>query len=98
MQHESRCDYTWHYRPVHFFVFPAGELLTVQPWAAHLMPGLFVLNERVILSGHWEHGFFSLAAVGAYNVGSIQLDFDKVNNIMQMTRPTLYINCTTCIM
>ncbi len=55
-----------------------GELLTVAPWAARTMPGLFALNERVVLSGQWNHGFFSFAAVGAYNVGSIQLAVDKV--------------------
>lgn len=56
----------------------AGELLTVAPWAVRTMPGLFTLNERVLLLGQWEHGFFSLAAVGAYNVGSIALTVDKV--------------------
>lgn len=58
---------------------PLGELLTVAPWAAKKMPGLFALNERVILLGEWEHGFFAYGAVGAYNVGSINLPLDKVN-------------------
>ena len=57
----------------------AGELLTVAPWAARKMPGLFTLNERAVLSGSWEHGFFSFTAVGAYNVGSIRLEVDKVH-------------------
>ena len=48
------------------------------PWAAKTMPGLFVLNERVVLSGHWQHGLFSFTAVGAYNVGSINMAVDKV--------------------
>ena len=55
-----------------------GELLTVAPWAARTMPGLFALNERVILSGNWEHGLFTFGAVGAYNVGSIAITLDKV--------------------
>ncbi len=42
------------------------------------MPGLFALNERAVISGRWEHGYFSLTAVGAYNVGSIQLTIDQV--------------------
>ena len=61
--------------------FPAiGELLTVAPWAAKTMPGLFTLNERVVLSGQWKHGFFTFAAVGAFNVGSIKLAIEKVCN------------------
>ena len=57
----------------------AGELLTVAPWAARTMPGLFVLNERVVLFGQWHHGSFCFAAVGAYNVGSINLAVDGVS-------------------
>lgn len=55
----------------------SGELLTVAPWAMKALPGLLTLNERVLLSGYWEHGFFSYTAVGALNVGSIKIDFDK---------------------
>ena len=62
---------------IQFFI-PSGELLTVAPWAVKTMPGLFTLNERVLLLGRWDHGFFSFAAVGAYNVGSIALNVDKV--------------------
>ena len=53
--------------------------MTVAPWAARTMPGLFALNERVVLSGQWNFGFFSFAAVGAYNVGSINLAIEKVS-------------------
>ena len=62
--------------------FP-GELLTVAPWAVKKMPGLFTLNERTVLLGCWIHGFFSYTAVGAFNVGSIQLtvDEDLVTNV-----------------
>jgi phosphatidylserine decarboxylase len=52
----------------------AGHLFSVSPLAAKLIPSLFVLNERVVLSGDWKHGFFSMTAVGAYNVGSIAVD------------------------
>lgn len=41
-----------------------------------LISGLFHLNERVIYTGTWEHGFFSLGAVGATNVGCIRIDCD----------------------
>lgn len=55
----------------------AGELLTVAPWAAHKMPGLFALNERVVLAGDWKHGHFTYTAVGAFNVGSISLSLER---------------------
>ena len=57
----------------------AGELLSVAPWVVRQVPSLFALSERVLLGGYWEHGFFSLTAVGAYNVGSIEVDMDKVS-------------------
>lgn len=44
------------------------------------MPGLFHVNERVVLTGTWEHGFFSMTAVGATNVGSIVINFDSELN------------------
>ncbi len=44
----------------------------------NLIKGLFALNERVALLGKWEHGFYSLIAVGATNVGSIALTIEEV--------------------
>ena len=55
--------------------FP-GALYSVSPTIARKMPGLFHVNERVVLTGEWRHGFFSMTAVGATNVGSIVVDFD----------------------
>lgn len=49
----------------------------------HLVPlrkrfaGMYQENERVVMNGTWKHGFFSMAAVGALNVGSIHMDCDK---------------------
>ncbi len=45
------------------------------------------LNERVSWMGHWRHGFFSLTAVGATNVGSIHASFD----------PDLRTNCAYAV-
>ncbi|KAF2396032.1 phosphatidylserine decarboxylase [Trichodelitschia bisporula] len=55
----------------------AGELFSVSPWLQRTLPGLFTLNERVVLLGRWRWGFFSYTPVGATNVGSIVLNFDR---------------------
>lgn len=70
--------------------FP-GALLPVNPVFVKHIKGLFAVNERVVIEGTWnaktvsdqeldqqqEKYFFSLSAVGAYNVGSIELNFDQ---------------------
>ncbi|KAI8447986.1 phosphatidylserine decarboxylase-domain-containing protein [Phakopsora pachyrhizi] len=53
------------------------ELFSVSPWMVGKLADLFVLNERVALLGRWTHGFFSMTPVGATNVGSIIINFDK---------------------
>jgi len=65
--------------------FP-GTLFPISPIFARLVPNLFALNERIVCSGQWNEGFYSLTAVGAYNVGSISLNFDesvRTNNIIR---------------
>lgn len=54
-----------------------GELYSVAPYFQRAFNNLFVLNERVALLGYWKYGFFSMTPVGATNVGSIKIDFDK---------------------
>lgn len=54
-----------------------GELYSVAPYFQKRLSNLFVLNERVALLGRWKHGFFSMTPVGATNVGSIRVHFDK---------------------
>jgi phosphatidylserine decarboxylase len=71
----------------------AGELYSVSPYIAKRLEGLFVLNERVALLGRWRHGFFSMIPVGATNVGSIIVNFDKVIIGLFMVNLLLY----TCI-
>ncbi|KAG9395294.1 Phosphatidylserine decarboxylase [Carpediemonas membranifera] len=53
--------------------FP-GNLYPVDPHFVRYKNDLYSVNERVVLSGAWEHGFFAYAAVAAYNVGSIFLN------------------------
>ncbi|CCG84433.1 protein of unknown function [Taphrina deformans PYCC 5710] len=55
----------------------AGELFSVSPYVARRVANLFVLNERVVLFGRYRHGFMSMTPVGATNVGSIKIAFDK---------------------
>lgn len=54
-----------------------GELFSVAPYFQRTFQNLFVLNERVALLGYWKYGFFSMTPVGATNVGSIKINFDK---------------------
>lgn len=58
--------------------------MPVAPYFAKLVPSLYTRQERVVLSGAWQHGFFGYVTVGAYNVGGMQLTFD----------PELRTNCT----
>lgn len=54
-----------------------GELLSVNPAVARILPDLFSLNERAVYVGQWKHGFFSMTAVGATNVGCIRVYCDE---------------------
>ncbi|KAK6353017.1 phosphatidylserine decarboxylase 1 [Orbilia brochopaga] len=66
----------------------AGELFSVSPYLQALLPSLFVLNERVVLLGRWRYGFFSMTPVGATNVGSIILNFDRELRTNSLTKDT----------
>ncbi|KAI0021890.1 phosphatidylserine decarboxylase [Xylariomycetidae sp. FL0641] len=66
----------------------AGELYSVSPYLQRTLPGLFTLNERVVLLGRWRWGFFAFVPVGATNVGSITVNFDaelRTNSLLTDT-------------
>ncbi|KAK4104788.1 phosphatidylserine decarboxylase [Parathielavia hyrcaniae] len=66
----------------------AGELYSVSPYLQRTLPGLFTLNERVVLLGRWRWGFFSYVPVGATNVGAIKINFDKELRTNSLTTDT----------
>ncbi|RZC43127.1 phosphatidylserine decarboxylase proenzyme [Asbolus verrucosus] len=67
-----------------------GELLSVSPRIAKWVPGLFCLNERAVYLGTWEHGFFSYTAVGATNVGTVKVYYDKT---LHTNHPKASLRC-----
>lgn len=66
----------------------AGELYSVSPYLQRTLPGLFTLNERVVLLGRWRWGFLSYVTVGATNVGSIKINFDRELRTNSLTTDT----------
>jgi len=54
-----------------------GYLSPVKPSHVNKHKDVFKQNERVNVFGRWAQGFYFESAVGATNVGSIKLDFDK---------------------
>jgi phosphatidylserine decarboxylase len=72
--HRFHSSSNWCITSRHHF---AGQLFPVKPSLATFIPSLFTRNERIVLNGHWKHGFYSYTSVGAYNVGSMKLEFDN---------------------
>jgi len=73
-------DYHYFHSPAEWTIherrhFP-GNLMPVRPWAVEQVKGLYCMNERAVLNGTWKGGYFGFVAVGALNVGSIDLVFD----------------------
>ena len=76
-------DYHRFHSPAHWTVRSrrhfSGRLLSVKPSFVAQVPDLFAINERVVYTGQWKHGFFSMTAVGATNVGTVNVFFDPVS-------------------
>ncbi|KMZ65548.1 Phosphatidylserine decarboxylase [Zostera marina] len=80
-------DYHRVHSPVDWQVFLrrhfTGRLLPVNERATRTIKNLHVENERVVLEGQWKEGFMAIAAIGATNIGSINLFMEpdlKTNN------------------
>lgn len=58
----------WHCTAAHHV---SGGLLPVHPWYLRSVHPLVSKNERVVLTGIWAYGYFSMTAVGALHVGSV---------------------------
>jgi phosphatidylserine decarboxylase len=54
-----------------------GQLYPVNEWGVKWIPGLFVVNERLITYIQTELGVVALIKVGATNVGSIKVTYDS---------------------
>ncbi|XVF51768.1 hypothetical protein PTKIN_Ptkin04bG0211100 [Pterospermum kingtungense] len=51
----------------------SGRLFPLNERATRTIRNLYVENERVVLEGLWQQGFMAIAAIGATNIGSIEL-------------------------
>ena len=72
------CAFTSGHSASVLLTFLTGSLLPVKLSMWSRVRGLMPLNERVVLTGSWCHGFFSYTTVGALNVGSMRFTFDDV--------------------
>ena len=61
-----------------------------------MVHGLFVFNERIVLKGSWQHGFFSMVAIGATNVGSIVINIPNQVSEARIYHELLAYFLTNC--
>ncbi|GAB4858059.1 phosphatidylserine decarboxylase 1, variant 3 [Ancistrocladus abbreviatus] len=54
----------------------SGRVYPMNERATRTIRNLYVENERVVLEGRWEQGFLAVAAIGATNIGSIELSIE----------------------
>ncbi|KAL6181293.1 hypothetical protein ACLB2K_047948 [Fragaria x ananassa] len=68
----------------------SGRLYPVNERATRTIRNLYVENERVVLEGLWQEGFMALAAVGATNIGSIELSIEPELQTNQAKKKLLH--------
>jgi len=75
-----------------------GDLYPVKLSWLRTVPGLFSLNERMVLSGKWQRDwFFAYVPVGAFNVGSIHLkDFEHHVTNQKVQDKEVWYRCAEC--
>ncbi|KAL4178684.1 hypothetical protein AMTRI_Chr13g116320 [Amborella trichopoda] len=71
--HRVHSPVDWHVSHRRHF---SGRLFPTNERATRTIRNLYVENERVVLEGRWLEGYMAMAAVGATNVGSIQLSIE----------------------
>lgn len=73
-------DYHRVHSPVDWKIFIrrhfSGNLYPVNERATRTIRNLYAENERVVLEGLWQEGFMAIAAIGAINIGSIELPIE----------------------
>ena len=69
-----------------------GEVLPVFEGLAKRLNDLFVVNERVVMSGTWDMGAMHYAAVAAYNVGGIVIPTEPKMKTNMLRNVCTYMN------
>lgn len=86
-------DYHRVHSPVDWNVFVrrhfSGRLYPVNERATRTIRNLYVENERVVLEGKWQQGYLAVTAVGATNIGSIELNIEPELMTNQPTKKLL---------
>ncbi|KAJ4956118.1 hypothetical protein NE237_012901 [Protea cynaroides] len=81
-------DYHRVHSPIDWNVFIrrhfSGRLFPSNERATRTIRNLYVENERVVLEGQWAEGYMAIAAIGATNIGSIELFIEPE---LQTNRP-----------
>lgn len=82
-------NYHHYHAPVSFIAKTrnhiAGHIRTVEPLFWFEKKNIYEQNERVVLYGEWEQGFFAIVFIAAaWRVGAMSLKFDKDLNTRKM--------------